>query len=247
MNLEELNSKKTRTIIENLEKTPIFKSQQLQSLTLLQDQGFSNTNYLLTTNICQYIVRYLKQDDIDRDFEFRVQLLAYEYDIAAKPILLDMEKHLMVSEYIEGHHKSNLSTEEIKSMAKLLRRLHSITVDREPYNLKNILENKSKDINSAFETIEKYKPELVLCHHDLNPQNILFCSDRIKLIDWEYAGINDKYFDLASISVEFDLDSNKEHIFLASYFDDMKIVNYEKLSAFKIIYIALCTQWWKDR
>lgn len=232
-------------IKEYLQQYSIFKTQKIQSLTLLQEQGFSNTNYMLITNVSKYIVRYFKQDDIDRDFEFRVQLLGYECGVAAKPLWIDINNNIMVSEYIEGYHKARLNTADTKAIAILLRKLHSIAIDKKPHKLKEILAS-SIELDDAFDMIGEHKPELVLCHHDLNPQNIIF-GNTIKLIDWEYAGVNDRYFDLASICVEFNLNSLEEDILLVAYFDYAKTINHEKLSAFKIIYKALCSQWWKER
>jgi len=81
-----------------------------------------------------------------------------------------------------------------------------------------------------------------LCHNDLNPRNLFF-SETIQLIDWEDAGINDRYFDLASASVEFNLDKESESYFLKHYFTEENEINHEKLKAYKIIYKALCPQW----
>ena len=39
--------------------------------------------------------------------------------------------------------------------------------------------------------------EAVPCHNDLLPSNLLFDGDRVRIIDWEYAGMGDRYFDLA--------------------------------------------------
>ena len=90
--------------------------------------------------------------------------------------------------------------------------------------------------------MQKNKKEYVLCHHDLNPKNILF-SDDIKLIDWEYAGVNDRYFDLASIIVEFNLNKRNETLFMRSY---SKKINLKKLYMYKIIYKDLCRLWFID-
>jgi thiamine kinase-like enzyme len=92
--------------------------------------------------------------------------------------------------------------------------------------------------------LQKQKKELVLCHNDLHPQNILF-SNSIKLIDWEYAGVNDRYFDLASIIIEFKLSQRDEVIFLRSYFKRASKVNSQKLFAYKVIYKELWRLWFE--
>ena len=41
----------------------------------------------------------------------------------------------------------------------------------------------------------------VACHNDLLPGNVLFGPERAWLLDFEYAGMNDRYFDLANLSI----------------------------------------------
>lgn len=44
--------------------------------------------------------------------------------------------------------------------------------------------------------------ELVLCHNDLNSGNLVFLNQKLYLIDFEYAMLNDKFFDIASFASE---------------------------------------------
>jgi thiamine kinase len=60
----------------------------------------------------------------------------------------------------------------------------------------------------------------VLCHHDLNPLNLLFDGGgRLWLVDWEYAGLGDPVFDLASYASQHGLDARQRARFAASYAD----------------------------
>jgi len=57
------------------------------------------------------------------------------------------------------------------------------------------------------------------CHNDLLPANVLFGAERAWLIDFEYAGMNDPYFDLANLSVNCGLDAAGDDRLLSCYFD----------------------------
>ena len=57
--------------------------------------------------------------------------------------------------------------------------------------------------------------------------------------------MNDRYFDLASFSVEFQFSVWDEAYMLASYFGRAGW-DKKKLDAYKIIYKALCKQWFED-
>jgi thiamine kinase-like enzyme len=103
----------------------------------------------------------------------------------------------------------------------------------------------TQELEEAFTLIDNTSAEMVLCHNDLNPQNCIFFKETIKFIDWEFATMNDRYFDLASFSVEFQFSVLDEAYMLASYFG-REGWNKKKLEAYKVIYRALCAQWFRE-
>jgi len=232
-------------MIKQLEQYSLFENRKIDSYKLLENQGYCNENYLLHSEGKKYILRKFIRTDIDRKFEFQVQKLAFEKGISAEPLLLDEENNLIISTYLEGTHKDTLEKNDLDQFAEVLKKLHTSKIECEPIILETLIEAKSKEVQNAFTTIETFQSEAVLCHNDLNPQNILFAKT-IKLIDWEYAGVNDRYFDLASVGVEFDLNKEDEAHFLKSYFTMEYEINYEKLKAYKVIYKALCSQWFEE-
>jgi thiamine kinase-like enzyme len=220
-------------MIELLKKHPFINDKSIESCTLLEHQGYCNENYLLVADGVKYIVRKLLRDDIDREFEWKVQNLAFKEGITAEPLVFDRENGFMIFAFLEGEHKSKLNENELKLLAKTLQKLHNISMDGEPIELL---------IDTS--TVACYSKEYVLCHNDLNPKNIFFSED-IKFIDWEYAGVNDRYFDLACVCVEFDLGAGIQEVFLKAYFENEYSV--EKLEAYKATYIALCKQWFEKK
>ena len=57
----------------------------------------------------------------------------------------------------------------------------------------------------------------VPCHNDLLPGNVLFGPDRTWLLDFEYAGKNDRWFDLGNLSVNAALDPDDDEHLLRCY------------------------------
>ena len=226
-------------MIELLKKYPFFADKLITSCDLLVNQGYCNANYLVIASDRKYIVRKLLRDDVDRELEWKVQTLAYGVGITAEPLVFDREEGIMVSVFLEGEHKDKLDKDDVKHLAKILQKLHALQADHAPITLD--IENKTEQVLNAFAMIETYPKEYVLCHNDLNPKNIFFSKD-IKLIDWEYTGVNDKYFDLACVCVEFKLNDGMQKVFLNTYFEDEHFM-LEKLKAYKIIYEALCREW----
>jgi len=220
-------------MIAILKNHPFFKDKHIDACTLLEHQGYCNENYVLKADGHKYIVRKLLRNDIDRAFEWKVHTLAYEQDITAKPLVFDETHGFMVFAFLEGTHKKTLDNHDIKELASTLKKLHNIKVDAKPITLQT-------DTSS----IDIYPKEYVLCHNDLNPQNLFFTED-VKFIDFEYAGVNDRYFDLACVCVEFGLEGERVDVFLNAYFEGEDFC-LEKLEAYKIIYQTLCEAWFQD-
>ena len=61
---------------------------------------------------------------------------------------------------------------------------------------------------------------LVLSHNDVNPTNLVFDGEKLLLLDWETAGANDPFYDLAAISVFFRMDEATCRALLTAYDGD---------------------------
>jgi thiamine kinase-like enzyme len=60
----------------------------------------------------------------------------------------------------------------------------------------------------------------VPCHNDLLRANLLRTTDGLRLVDWEYAGMNDRYFDLGNLAANNGLGDEDEHALLAAYWGE---------------------------
>ena len=230
-------------MIERIRTYPFFQEKSIISCEPLEQQGHANTIYLIKTPTQKYLLREFKIS-IDRQVEFAIQQKAYQNGIGAKPILLDREGGLMISEFIEGEHREKLTQQQLKKIARLLRKLHKIKIRQKRNSFKKNFTLKDKKVQKAFMVLNREKREYALGHNDLHPQNILFQKHHIKLIDWEYARYSDIYFDLVSIIIEYKLNRKESAIFLRNYFQREKI-NHKKIEAFKVIYRELWKQWFK--
>ena len=213
----------------------LFVTEDIQALTPLAQQGHCNQNYLLSTQKASYLVRVFGSESRNRVLEYRVQSKAYERGIAPEPIHLDIKNNLMIMAFSTGKHRKKLSQIELKNLAKTLRTLHGIQINTSHVTL---------DVDTSLLDSFDYDP--VLCHNDLNAQNILWNQSEPIFIDWEYAGINDRYFDLACVAVEFMLDHSDKAIFMETYFQN-RIWNMEKLEAYIQVYREVCERWWDDK
>jgi thiamine kinase-like enzyme len=58
---------------------------------------------------------------------------------------------------------------------------------------------------------------VVLCHDDLLPANFIATPDGIRIVDWEYAGMGSRWFDLGNFAVNNELGRAEEETFLSAY------------------------------
>jgi aminoglycoside phosphotransferase (APT) family kinase protein len=57
-------------------------------------------------------------------------------------------------------------------------------------------------------------PRRVVSHNDVNPSNVLWDGTRTWLVDWEVAGLNHPYYDLAAFASFLDLGADAAHALL---------------------------------
>jgi thiamine kinase-like enzyme len=60
----------------------------------------------------------------------------------------------------------------------------------------------------------------VPCHNDLLAANFLYDGQRLVIVDWEYAGMGDPFFDLGNFAVNNELEDADEERLLAAYFGE---------------------------
>jgi thiamine kinase-like enzyme len=58
------------------------------------------------------------------------------------------------------------------------------------------------------------------CHNDLLNANFIDDGERLRIVDWEYAGMGDPFFDLANFAINHELDADGRAVLLAAYAGD---------------------------
>jgi thiamine kinase-like enzyme len=76
----------------------------------------------------------------------------------------------------------------------------------------------ARSIQAAVDGQAEHEP--VPAHNDLLTANFLRNGGRIQLIDWEYAGMGDRWFDLGNFAANNELDEAQEAQLLEAYFGE---------------------------
>ena len=71
--------------------------------------------------------------------------------------------------------------------------------------------------------------ELCPCHNDLLNANFIDDGERLRIVDWEYAGMGDPFFDLGNFAVNHALDAAGERALLTAYLGEADETTLELL------------------
>jgi thiamine kinase-like enzyme len=73
------------------------------------------------------------------------------------------------------------------------------------------------------------------CHNDLLEANFILAADGLQLVDWEYAGMNDRSFDLGNFAVNNQLDPDGDVALVEAYFGEATARRVARLRLMKVI------------
>jgi Ser/Thr protein kinase RdoA (MazF antagonist) len=87
-------------------------------------------------------------------------------------------------------------------------------------------------IEAAFASVPM---PLTTCHNDLLNANLLRDGDHVWIVDYEYAGMGDPFFDLGNFSINNGLGPDAEDLLLVTYFGDVRDVHRARLALMRIV------------
>src|SRR5262245_59491290 len=73
------------------------------------------------------------------------------------------------------------------------------------------------------------------CHNDLLNANFIDDGRRIRIIDWEYAGMGDPFFDLGNFSINHELTPDEDAALLAAYDGGVRPDRLARLTLMRIV------------
>jgi thiamine kinase-like enzyme len=73
------------------------------------------------------------------------------------------------------------------------------------------------------------------CHNDLLNANFLLCEDRMMIVDYEYAGMGDVFFDLGNLSVNHEFDDAADQLLLELYFGEARPARVARLKLMRLM------------
>ena len=243
---------------ETIDRVPIWQGISDINVSLLQG-GITNRNFRVDAGGKSYHLRIAGEKTellgINREHEYRSHLIAGELEIAPEVVYFIEPEGYLVTRFIEGRPippEELRQPKNIQRIAELLNKIHSMPsipgtfsafqVVREyaetarRYNVTfpdsfRWLVSQTNEAEAALKTQPLYPRP---CHNDLLNANFLL-ADRLYVLDWEYAGMGDVFFDLANFSNNQELSENEDLLLLDCYFGHVKPRDRVHLTIMKIM------------
>ena len=206
--------------------------------------GITNRNFLVSgaPGGARFVVRLAGNDThllgISREVEHAATVTAAGVGVGPEVIAYLRPEGYLVTRFIEGGpipEAEMRQPERLRQVGATLRRIHdgpAIPGLFVPFRIveayRALAISRNVPIPPEFDLAQSISRRIELacltapiemrpCHNDLLNANFIDDGARIRIVDWEYAGMGDPYFDLGNFSINHELDADQDAIFLEAY------------------------------
>lgn len=222
--------------------------------------GITNRNYKIEAGGSAYVLRMGGNDTellgIDRQTEYGCTLAAARAGVGPEPVAFLEPEGYLVTRFIAG---APISAEAIGAPQNIRRVMGAVktchalegfpgsfspfrVVDsylpiarkygaRLPANLDWFLAI-ARDIERAL-LRDPLRP--AACHNDLLNGNFIDDGQTIRILDWEYGGMGDRFFDLANFSAQHEFGAEQDELVLREYFGAVTQARFARQQLMKIM------------
>jgi thiamine kinase len=215
--------------------------------------GLTNRSWLVSTDDDRFVVRIsdasTQELQIDRNSEAAVLQLVSRAGIGPEILRCDPAHGILVTRYLGANwsERDAQSGDNIDRLAVLLRRLHALDVPSSVrvvdlaaavqgylHTLAERGVRSGLTSPSLRECADKTATQLrkdstpCLCHNDVHHLNVVDGAS-LRLIDWEYAGVGEPLFDLASVCVYHRYGRSQRERLLSAYAASSAAVSWQRL------------------
>jgi Predicted choline kinase involved in LPS biosynthesis len=239
---DELRGELRDELVRALRRLPELGTGEL-TLTALSG-GITNRNFLISgaPDNARFVLRLAGNDThllgISREVEHAATVTAAGVGVGPEVIAYLRPEGYLVTRFIEGKpipEAEMRKPRRLREVGATLRRIHdgpAIPGLFVPFRIveayRALALSRGVPIPPEFDLAEAIARRIELacltaplelrpCHNDLLNANFIDDGSRIRIVDWEYAGMGDPYFDLGNFSINHELDGDQDAILLTAY------------------------------
>jgi thiamine kinase-like enzyme len=229
-------------LVRAMQRVPDLAGRDLRLVAL--SGGITNRNYRVDASGLteRYVIRLGGNDThllgISREVEHAATVAAAGVGVGAEVVAFLRPEGYLVTRFIEGTPMADLdvhAAHTIERVADSIRRFHEgpaipglfiplriVEVYRALASERGVPIPPEYDLASAIgrriELALIVNPlELRPCHNDFLPGNLIDDGVRMRIVDWEYAGMGDPFFDLGNFSINNELSEAEDAELLRLY------------------------------
>lgn len=238
---------------------------EIVDITVLK-KGMTNRSFLFTCRGKKYIMRIPGEGTdqlINRREEAQVYQVIKDRGICDDIAYINPDNGYKITEFLEGSRVCDADNpDDLKACMKKLREFHSLDLkvdhsfdifgqidfyeslwDGAPSIYRDYKKTK-EHVLDLKKYIDEHVERKCLTHIDAVPDNFLFTADGdIRLIDWEYAGMQDPHVDIAMFCI-YSLYNKRQVDRLISIYFDGKCSKEVRIKIY--CYIAACGLLWSN-
>lgn len=203
--------------------------------------GITNRNFRVQVGEDVFVVRLPAETGsllgIDRHVEHAVSRLVATAGVGPEVVAFIEPEGALVTRFIAGTPVTDAAVHDARMLERIahtLRRIHQAGAVEATFSAFRVVEayaltaarhggklpaqyERAQPIGAAIERALPSEPS-VLCHNDLLNANFIDDGATIRVVDWEYAGMGDRFFDFGNFAVNHQLGETDEGRLLAAYF-----------------------------
>jgi thiamine kinase-like enzyme len=222
--------------------------------------GITNRNFRVDVGGASYVVRLAGRDTgllgIDRSAEFAAASAAAAAGVAPEVVAFVPRLGALITRFVEAERLSEedldrrdvieavvLAVRAIHSMARLPSRFDPFMVVRK-YRATAMSRGITipPEYDEAISITDRIQEALRSrpmperpCHNDLLNANFLVRDGRVLIVDYEYAGMGDPFFDLGNLAVNNSLSERAEQALIDAYFGRVTASAIARLALMRIV------------
>jgi thiamine kinase-like enzyme len=247
-------------LVGALQRVPEVAGRDL-TLTALSG-GITNRNYLISAPGLpdRYVLRLAGNDThllgISREVEHAATVAAAGVGVGPEVAGFIRPEGYLVTKFIVGVPVDDAAVhrpETLRRVADSVRRIHdgpAIPGLFIPYRIveayRALALARGVPIPAEYELAQAVSRRIELalltspieirpCHNDLLNANFIDDGARIRIVDWEYAGMGDPFFDLGNFSVNHGLEPEEDAVLLAGYEGEVRPERAARLALMRVM------------
>jgi thiamine kinase-like enzyme len=222
--------------------------------------GITNRNFKVEIGAEWFVVRLSGKDTdllgIDRSAENEAARAAANAGVGPEVFAYLPELDALVTRFVQGAHipEEDLEREDVLgAVVRSVRAIHagapipsSFPVFRIVEDYRAIAAERGVAAPPAFDEVHAKAEDIEValakqplaerpCHNDLLNANFLLDGDHVWIVDYEYGGMGDLFFDLGNLSINNGLSTGAQELLLRLYFGDVRDVHRARLQLMRIM------------